>query len=237
MSRIILSLVMRNEAYRYLRPMLEWTSSFVDDIFIVDDHSTDISPAIAELYGVVVPSRVSFAENEGVFREEAFRSLEETMQPSAFDWILSLDADEFLVSTTARSQREELNALSERELAVDFSFQEVFDVSNRSRHLVRTDGAWGSIRGIRFFPYRPNYVYKHSVLASGSAPINVGKTQQGEALTILHYGYAALSDREMRYDRYKGTQGHGTSHIESILQRPKLHRWPGITPDLEEVRR
>ena len=142
--RTIATFVMRNEEHRYLNACLKWTSQFVDDIFVFDDQSTDDSVAIARQYGPVAVrhgSTASFLQNESEFREAAWMTMQNTLEPERGDIILALDTDEFVIMNG-------FNLTLEIGEVLQVPIHEVFGVKENVP-MIRTDGYWGGISGQR----------------------------------------------------------------------------------------
>lgn len=242
-TRIIASLVVRDEAERYLGAVLNHLWSFVDDIFVYDDASEDDSAAVAKEHGAVVEIRPahypSFLEHEGQFRHDALLAMQSHMQPVRGDWIFVPDADEFLVSSSVASSVSKWNLRSDLIAsmysgAINFHVREVFDVDALGVPLVRTDGYWGDIYQLKMYAWESMGVFPDKRLACGSVPLYVNNRTAVvmEDLNLLHYGYARAEDRVQKYARYFGAPGHNVTHIDSILRPPSLQHWDGYIPRL-----
>ena len=236
MTKIYGSLVIKNEADRYLKSCLEWMSPFFDGLFIYDDQSTDNSVEIAEKYGSVVvrPDTVSsFIDNESEFRFSAWKSFEELFKPSVGSWVLSFDADEFLVSGE-NLHKAIANAQQRGCAGISIPFPEVFDVRDGVPY-VRTDGLWAKINGPRLFEYRQGAKWNPKTMGCGSEPSYVSKgpiSTNNFGIEVLHYGYANANDRNSKWSRYSSLSfhGHNDSHIRSIIEKPVLAPWTGQIP-------
>ncbi len=93
--RITLSMIMKNEAHRYLKEVLEDAVHYIDEAVIIDDNSSDESIAICHEVLKGIPHRViknsqSTFANEIVLRKQQWA---ETIKTNP-EWILCLDADE-----------------------------------------------------------------------------------------------------------------------------------------------
>lgn len=246
MTRILGSIVIKNESDRYLDACLSWMRPFFDDVFVYDDRSDDDSPDIARSHGCHVETRSenvpSFLEHEAAFRFAAWQEFERVMSPTQNnDWILSFDADEFLVSKSGADVRSTLediiHSASRRNcVGVVLPFPEIFKV-DQSGHYFRVDGYWGQIMGPRFFAYRLGATWKNKPMGCGSEPEYVAQgplSHESKGLFMLHYGYAKASDQESKYKRYSSLaqHGHNDSHIESIIAVPQLARWDGQIPEI-----
>ena len=93
MMKIVATLNIKNEK-RFLKDQLSSLSTYVDEIIIVDDGSNDGS---IELYKNFEKVKVVVSKNEGI-REEVkdWNLLIKIARERNADWILHIDADEFL---------------------------------------------------------------------------------------------------------------------------------------------
>lgn len=228
--RLLAYMVTKDEASRYLDACLVHATEFLDGIAVFDDNSVDETPEIAARYGAKVCSRgdlaPAFLEHESEFRQAAWDWFEDALQPKLGDWVLALDADEFLVSPgsiRAAVETEILRAASAVSLRIPVP--EVFGVEDGNVN-VRVDGFWGKIQGTRLFRWLPNGCFSGRAMGSGAEPTYVlgSRICESTNLFLLHYGYADPNDREMKYKRYTALidHGHNNSHIQSIIQPPTL---------------
>jgi hypothetical protein len=242
MMRLLSLTVGRNEAYRYLYPMLMHASEIFDDSFFYDDQSDDRTVEFAEMANCTVvvrpDNRPSFIENEGQFRDDAWVAFENAIQPDLGDWILVIDCDEFLLSwegadpRTVRSSLQKVVRAAENAsaIAVDLHFDEVFGVAEGDCPLIRKDREWGKIHAPRLFTYRPDGRYFHGKFGVPAVPsyVQSGRWFSADTISIMHYGYAEVADQEAKYRRYDGQTGHGDDHVQSIMSPDKtLERWEG----------
>lgn len=240
--RILGSMVMRNEADRYLESCVSYHQEFCDEIIVYDDKSTDNSVEIVEKLGCDVTVRnetdVSFMEHEGLFRQAAWDNLAIRARPG--DWVLSFDADEFLVAIgdTGDLLEEVIEQADDLDLAgVQLDIPEVFALTSGGIPMVRMDGFWKSIKGVRLFRFEPNGRFLEKIMGCGSAPLYVsdgGVNRNSLGLSLLHYGYIEYEDRLSKYQRYisKKENGHNSQHIASIITEPTLKVWDGSYPKL-----
>lgn len=237
-TRILGHLVTHNELDRYLPAAIDWLEAIVDGpIVAYDDQSSDGTYEYLKNRGVLAfrrpNSTPSFAEDESAFRGAAWRYLEGCVSPRRSDWILCVDADEFLVvSDPAASVREALTDTVQRALdqhieAVAMPVLEVFDYSTGIAQY-RVDGFWGEIEACRLVRWRPEGVFAPRIEGGGSVPTAwIDWRYRDDDLALMHLGYATEADRRARYERYRAGQGHNLRHIESILQTPVLKPWHG----------
>lgn len=236
--RIFAITVGRNETGRYLEQVLRWTSRFVDRHLYYDDWSTDDSLDVAIACGCIPVMRdrdvPAFLQHEASFREAAWGVLASVFDPTEDDWVLSIDADEFLMAAGDERAALEKNIVDARAggyNALTLPINEVFGLDDAGRPLVRTDGFWGSITGDRIARWNHDHTFKYVPLGGGSLPLAATPKVQATFVELLHMGYAAEADRERKYQRYSTRGGaHSSSHIESILRPGTLVPWTGELP-------
>lgn len=246
--RILGVTVARNEEDRYLASMLRWALlNAVDDLFLFDDLSEDGTRTCAEALGAMIQVRgadqASFLEHEGKFRQAAWNAFERAMGPRPGDWILAIDADEFLVSKTNSCPRCDLaeaarlaDAVGAKSVLVPIP--EVFGWDGDGTPLVRVDGLWGTIRGTRFFRYELGGVFQDKSMGCGSEPTYVGMSKHSPTafgLHLMHFGYADAADQVDKHKRYTSlaAHGHNDQHVQSIVGAKQLVRWDGPIPKVE----
>lgn len=238
--RIFAVTVGRNEADRYLGQVLGWTRMFVDRHLYYDDGSVDISMDVAVAHGCNAMGSEGnrFLDDESEVREDAWRWVDKLFGPRPGDWILALDADEFLVvgdgSGTEREVLERIILDAEREgyTSISFPVREMFDwTEDDDKPMYRVDGFWGSISANRLAKWTGRLDFKPVELGGGSLPAGYDTPWTTVALNILHFGYARQEDREMKARRYAARPGvHNPAHIDSILRPPTLKTWDGRVP-------
>lgn len=236
--RILGHMVTHNEMDRYLTVTIPWLATLVDDIHVYDDLSRDGTFDYLQRVGVAVERRphagVSFRENEGQFRGEAWQRMEARLRPGPRDWILCADADEFVVPTTTNATfgRSELqtaiaNARLSGRQAISFRVAEIFGFGEDGWPAQRIDGFWDTIRACRLVAWRNN-AYFPPRDSAGSVPESWNHGYDpAPRLQILHLGYARHEDRETKSQRYLSSRGHSLKHVMSILDSPTLVPWEG----------
>jgi hypothetical protein len=220
-----------DEAGRYLDSMLQHTKHVVDDMFIFDDGSSDnsVEVGLRHCFAVSGIAESAFLVDEGDLRSTALSELARIVD---LDWVLSIDADEFIVTTKEILAEIVDEAEGAGKNCVEFMIPEVFQLYPP---MVRVDGFWGGIRGARLFKFEGDVRFK-SGLACGSVPLSVSRqstmTVGIDRACILHYGYANVEDRRVRFERYDGQSGHNKKHVDSIMSNPLLMEWKGVVPDV-----
>ncbi len=230
-------LVTHNESSRYLSPCLDWVTKFTDEIVVYDDRSVDSTVSVCAAAGAIVRIRPqeapSFLSHEGQFRADGWQTLK-MVSPTKDDWILCIDADEFVVSTNGETTRGHLERLAETADNMDgyrLNFHEVFSIDHDGIPQIRQDGYWSNVTGIRFcrwidgpFPDRRQ--------GCGSVPAAVQHVSDASGIDILHYGYATAGDRYNKHQRYTEHSGHNPAHIASILGQARLTPFLFGHPDI-----
>jgi len=232
--KLVASLIVRNEAHRYLTPCLEHLLGFCDEVRVVDDASDDGSADILAGFKKV---RVrhnpdpAFYQHEGHARQAL---LEWTLEGKP-SYVLAVDADEFISDGPAL--RAAIVASGNANRGVwRICMEEVWEATEDAL-LIRADGKWGG--------YRTNLVYAARLakgqtipakqLASGRVPMNVARSRSEPLpLSVYHFGWANVGERERRYQRYvehDGGRFHDSRHLASIMWGPDRVRtlscpWP-----------
>lgn len=238
MTKLIVQMIVKDEADRYLADVLKHTSKFADEIVITDDASTDNTVEIAREYTdkVYTNEESMFALHEGTLRQGAWNHLAE--HASAGDIILCLDADEKLfvtgydIETIARTPYDVFG--------VTF-----YHMWNKTQY--RVDKAWAPVISSRLFRFKEGGTFKDRRLACGSEPTYVAEAIQRRSffpntgLVMQHLGYMRDEDKQSKYERYmtldKG-EFHARAHLESILDgNPTLVDWNTQLIDLQNQHR
>lgn len=232
---------MRDEASNWLDASLSWTGNFLDELFVYDDQSSDDSMNVALKHTPFVVRRsddeTSFMEHEGKFRQNAWKHMTEALDPDPSDWILTFDADEFLVGGFDQKIRDRLERLiviaqDVNRDCVNIARPEVWQ--HDIKLLVRTDGFWMGASP-RLANWKPGSKFKNKKIGCGSLPeMYVDPLSTVHLVSLLHLGYSTPEDRQRHYSRYMGLKNHGHSqkHIDSILSTPELMEFEGPAPKI-----
>ncbi|WP_152394674.1 glycosyltransferase family 2 protein [Paenibacillus guangzhouensis] len=228
--KVTLSMVVRNEAGRYLERMLQRTRAWIDEAVIIDDASSDDT---VELCCRSLPSiPVHIVQNtESSFHQEAKlrrQQWEETVRQEP-DWILNLDADE-LIEARFATMVEDVIEQDQFDL-VGFR---LYDMWNETSY--RDDMYWQAHR--HYWPfmirYRPQIDYsawREQGQHCGRFPIVVDTLPcLYHTARIQHFGWAREGDRITKYGRYlrldPGAQFGWKEQYDSILDPfPVLRQW------------
>lgn len=218
---IIGTMIVKDEAERYLQASLTRLVEICDKVFVADDRSSDESVEIAKELGCVTWTRPDtvppFIENESLFRQSAWDQMAKQLRVKEGHWILSVDADEYFTGT--KSQLKQLVTDAGSRDCYAFPFREVWSIDPLQ---VRTDGFWGSNCNRRMRKFTPGGKFREAKMGCGSVPVTRLATEIHK-MPILHFGYAADNDRKRKSEFYNSIDhGHNNSHIQSILKKPTL---------------
>ncbi|HBR28642.1 MAG TPA: glycosyl transferase [Firmicutes bacterium] len=228
---LLAMMAVRNEAERYLKPVLDRLSTYVDGIVILDDASTDGTPDLCRAHPKVIRfERLTtplFVQNEAALR----RKLWDLTVEAAPTWVLALDADEVL-ETRAVAELPHLLAQTRCDL-ITFP---VYHFWGDLRHY-RVDHWWHPSRGRTacLHRYQPNrsYHWPSRALHSGRFPQEAYLTPRlSSSVRLLHFGYADRTTHRAKYQRYLTLDPQGNYcplvHYRSILDsHPQLKSWVG----------
>lgn len=228
-NTLTLSMIVRNEANRYLPRVLAQARNYIDSAVIIDDASTDNTAALCreslkDIPLTLITLKESIFHNEYLLRRTQW---EETVKTDP-DWILALDADEIFEDDFKNKVRNLINQTD-----IDAYCFRLYDFWNEEYY--REDDWWNAhlryhsflIRYVPGFPYRWNTIPQHC----GRVPFNVLDLPYAtSALRLKHYGWAQAKDRQEKYERYmKLDPGAGYGNIkqyQSILDaNPNLLKW------------
>jgi glycosyltransferase involved in cell wall biosynthesis len=227
--RLTLSMVVKNEAGRFLRPVLESARKYITDAVIIDDASTDTTCEICEEVLKGLPLRIihnteSKFSNEILLRKQQW---EETIQTNP-DWILILDADEIFEDKFAEEVSQMMWATD-----VDVYKFRLYDFWDESCY--RDDAFWRA--HLYYAPfmirYKPELTYrwKETPQHCGRCPLTIFTLPSRQSnLRLKHYGWAREEDRIAKYERYQkldpGARFGWKEQYDSILApHPHLVPW------------
>ncbi|SNX55179.1 glycosyltransferase [Thermoanaerobacterium sp. RBIITD] len=221
-NRVTLSMVLKNEANRYLKDVLKIAREIVDSAVIIDDASTDNTKEIClkELSGIPVTyivNKKSMFNNEVELRKRLFN---ETITKNP-DWILCLDADEILEDKIIHK----IKGIIDKPYYDTVCFR-LYDFWND--HQYRDDIYWNAHKRmwpflIRYQPYF-KYVWREIPVHCGRFPLNIFELPTGTSeIRVKHMGWANEEDRLLKYNRYMQLDGDGKYGIleqyKSILDK------------------
>jgi glycosyltransferase involved in cell wall biosynthesis len=231
--KLVASMIVRNELDRYLELSIGHLMTFVHEIRVLDDGSTDGSYEFLlglEKVAVLTNSGPSFFEHEGRARQML---LEWTLEAEP-DYVLSIDADEFVGDPALM-----LKNMNRGGPVYTLQMEEVWAADNGALK-IRMDGQWKP-RPCPILWRAPHdlsndhWSIPDVQLACGREPIAVRRTRFAHSgSSVYHFGWARQAEREARAERYfEHDRGrfHKDAHLQSILwpeERVLLReaRWP-----------
>ncbi len=236
------SVIVRNEADRYLGSCVGALLEFCDRVCIFDDGSTDgweeaCRPAWGDDGAKIAVFRHARNDRNGqpaFYRHATARNqlLKLTLgtQPTH---ILAIDADEFV--TDGQALRRACEGTGD---VWSLTVEEVW-AANPSALFTREDGGWrkheiGILWRTAPFARKPMTIRDHGH-ATGRVPDLVSRTRLVKTgVSLLHFGWANKAERPVRFERYNvgdGGKFHARQHIDSIMwpdRRVRMMRrgWP-----------
>jgi glycosyltransferase involved in cell wall biosynthesis len=199
--KLVLSMIVYNEANKYITKVLESTRDYIDAAVILDDCSTDNTIQVIEDVLKGIPCRIvkhskSIFCHESNARKEAW---EEALKENP-DWVLILDADQ-MFEVKFKDHIEPLLNQNDCDVLC-FRLYDFWD----EKHY-RDDPAWSAhhyykpfiVRAIKNF----NWQWIERERHCPPFPANINKLRFGNSsLRVKHYGWAKLEDRIHKYNRY-----------------------------------
>nr|WP_212698738.1 glycosyltransferase [Vallitalea pronyensis] len=228
-NKVVLSMIIKNEASRYLKQVLMHAKKYIDEAVIIDDGSEDNSVALCHeiLEGIpvhIIKNSESKFNNEINLRKQQW---DETIKVNP-DWILSLDADEIFEEAIVHQIKQLIN-----QKAIDVYYFRLYDFWNEDHY--RDDQYWRAHKSYRPFliRYQKDFPYKwlEQPQHCGRLPYNIHVLPSAKSqLRLKHYGWAKYEDRLFKYNRYMALDPDAKygwkEQYESILDdEPKLTKW------------
>ncbi|AEF93769.1 glycosyl transferase family protein [Desulfotomaculum nigrificans CO-1-SRB] len=228
-NKITLAMLVRNEADRYLKEVLQQARQYVDSAVILDDASEDHTVEVCErtLEGIplnIVSNKKPCFNNEIILRKQLWQMAIDSHP----DWILILDADEIFEVNAPRI----LKILAQNKDIYYYSFR-LYDMWSETHY--REDDYWCAHKRYRPFMVRYvpgfHYLWNETPLHCGRLPVNITEFKgENHDLKIKHLGWLKPEDRLRKYYRYKELDPQCIYGIaqqyDSILDpRPNLVRW------------
>lgn len=228
-NTVTLSMLVRNEADRYLREVLEHASKYIDRAVILDDGSADNTVQVCKeilknIPLAIVSNKVSGFNNEVNLRKQLWDMTVKTNP----DWILCLDADEVFENKVEYELKNIIN-----QPYYDYYDFRLYDFWDKEHY--REDKYWFAHKNYRSFlvRYQPNfkYVWNETPIHCGRLPLNIYNLPGAISnLRIKHYGWSNEKERREKHSRYMKHDPEGKFGImkqyESILDKaPSLIKW------------
>ncbi len=219
--KLVASVIVRNEAGRYLEACLTHLLEFCDEVRVLDDGSTDgWRDLLTESDRVIVKVREGAERDSGKdFRSHADARNELLRFTLAGEptHVLAIDADEFVTDGQAlrRSCASPFPALS-------LTMTEVWEAYPEGL-CTREDGGWRAHEVTML--WRPQTGQSSMIRDLGPATGRTPQVVSGMRSTparssVLHFGWAAESERQTRFEKYMRADGgkfHALTHLQSII--------------------
>lgn len=222
-NTITLSMIIRNEADKFIRRMLTHAMKYVSNIVILDDASTDNTIEVCEEVLKDFPHKI-YKNDESMFQNlkesECRKKLWNLTINENPDWILLLDADEIFEDWGITVLPQIINDVN-----FDAYYFKMYHMWEDDNHY-RVDGLWKPADyRIYLLRYQPNYEYKwdNMPIHCYRHPFNVyGMPGCYCYVRLKHYGHFTKEIRIDKYKRYKvldpNSQFVPKSHYDSILE-------------------
>lgn len=220
--RLITAILARNEAdpSRYLRRVIQGAMSWSDMVLVLDDHSTDETPAICREEGAWVIEREDAPPawgNEAPARKELW---DLAVEAADSGWLLILDAD-MTLSADPRPlmMTQELNSWA-------FPLYDLWD----GEETYRADAPWQGHVTPRIWMVCPSRVPENWVADWPKRGIHCGHLPHNwpavcgtapEGYWLNHYAYVKPEHRQAKHEQYMSKAEQLTEaellHVRSIL--------------------
>ncbi|MFZ5942997.1 MAG: glycosyltransferase [Bacillota bacterium] len=228
-NKLTLSMLVRNEADRYLPDVLRHAALYIDEAVILDDASEDNTVQMCKNILGNIPLKIVTNETRGFHNEVNLRRQQWDVTVSTNpDWILCLDADEIFENQTVDHIRFLIN-----QPYFDYYGFRLYDFWDTDHY--REDKYWEAHKYFRSFlvRFQPNFSYqwKNTPLHCGRFPSNITELPGAiSRLRVKHLGWATSDDREKKYHSYMELDPEGKFGVmeqyKSILDpNPTLVKW------------
>lgn len=231
---IIGAMLVKNEAGRWLRTVLEQMKAVCDRIVVVDDRSTDNTRDICREYGadVYVSEKSYWGTDELKQRKRLWKLATEKAGDGG--WILCLDADE----TFAQGHIEKLPAIvaNAESIGLDAIGFNLFDMWDEEHY--RDDSWWTAHKRqwIMCMRYHEgvDYKWRETALHCGRFPL-VDTWPVKSGLHLQHWGWSRAEDRRVKYERYMRADPKGEFGVMAQY-KSILDETPNLVPFKRKLR-
>lgn len=228
--KLVVGMLVKNEADRYLKPVIRVISTFADEIVVLDDNSTDQTVEVINQTSTT-PVLITSVHNGNFGEGEIFlrKLLYKLVMGRKPEWFMIIDADE-LYDGASRQIFD--NLMNQDEVDV-WGFR-LYDMWDENHY--RADKLW---RAHEFYipmlvrntpQFEP--VWKETPQHCGRLPANVWglRTKGSDAMKIKHYGWAKPEDRSKKYHHYMkydptGKYGNLAQYLSILDPEPNLVKW------------
>ncbi len=202
--KIVGMLRIKNEA-RWIGEVIESLLPLCGHVFVLDDHSTDRTPAICRSFG----ERLTLWESPFHGLDESRDKnwlLGRTLEKSDPDWILLVDGDEILSPESVDILRRECSIGTARAWSLRILYLW------ERRDLVRMDGVYGKFRRPSLFRPTPGQSFMGTSAGGNfhcsSIPSELFSVVSLSEARLLHLGYMLREDRLRKFRWYNERDPH-----------------------------
>ncbi|MBK6912087.1 MAG: methyltransferase domain-containing protein [bacterium] len=223
--RMICQMRIKNEE-RWLNDVLDQIALVADGVVILDDGSTDNTPALCAAH----PAVIEYAYQAGASLDEARDKnllLQMAMRHRP-DWLLCMDGDELLEDGAAPRIYDAIRHCPAHVSTLDVQFLYMWDDLDH----YRSDGIYGRIFHHRLFTLTAQAVERLAFKSSRhggnlhceSVPANLFGESREIDIRIKHLGYMHRSDRLRKYEWYcqKDPAHAAQGYYEHLLDQPGM---------------
>lgn len=228
-SKVTLSMIIRNDANRYLTEVLEEVKNYIDEAVIIDDGSTDNSSEICSNILKNIPVHIIKNDkpkypNEIELRKQQW---EETIKTDP-DWILNIDPDKIF----EKQFRQEIkNIINQNQ--VDLIYFRAYDFWDKEHY--REDKSW--LNHKNFHPFLCRYKKEYNYNWSGNSELCCRFPESimlmpcaYSKIRVKNFSWTKSEDRFKKYQRYlqfnKTTKYNIAEQYESVFDLdPNLVKW------------
>jgi len=229
-NKLTAAICMGNEADKYLEEVLTDIDTYVDQMIIMDDATTDESNEIAHSFDKATVYRTeesSYATAEYMQKTRLWKEyLPRHVQTG--EWVLAIDCDEYIDPRW----KTEIDKWLGMEIFNTLTFRCI--EAWGSRDMIRVDGTWSPVAGkdtpllARYLP-QVNYVYEPTKFHTRRIPLNHPGPAMQTGYYFLHLGWA--NDRDIKIKRRFYKENHtDVKHLPLIQHYQSMYEEPTLMP-------
>lgn len=226
---LTLSMIVKDEADRYLERVLRSAREYINAAVIIDDGSTDDTVSLCHELLSDIPHKIVENSESSFHTEWRLRRQQwsETISTNP-DWILFLDADEIFEEAFRDGVKD---LIGDRTNSV-YLFR-LYDFWDEAHY--REDHLWQAHKTYRPFMLRYDrdtvYRFTNADQHCGRMPANIFDLPHALSdYRLRHYGWAEEKDRIAKYKRYmeldpRGEHGSLPQYLSILDESPNLIKW------------
>lgn len=223
-QKLVAGLCIKNEE-KYIERVLASLETFVDEICILDDCSTDKTSELIKKYKKVVDI---YKNEEGLERNEGRdrQRLLDMMSKRNPDWIVVCDGDELYEDEFIKNIQEICNPV---DMFID-AYSLKCATFWRGEKDIRVDGIWGNQVAWRLYRHRPEYkTITDLKFHAPSIPVELPQDRRmSTGYRLKHYGYADYKECVKKYrfytekDKTKDPNWVGSAGYDHLVNEEKM---------------